>query len=115
MYLVKLFLYHPTEHTGISVSMSYDDIVYHDRGVSVSTYGDDDAREHSFEFDNHDPAHWEEYLYPGIPIYVKIEASDPNDIVSLVGLEHIPEPGTGLLLGLGLAGVAWRRQRQLAG
>lgn len=114
MYLVKLYLFHPTESADITVTLSYDDVVYHHRGVSVSTIGDDDAREHSFEFDNRDPANFGQYLAMGRTVYVKITATDPNDIVSIVGMEHIPEPGTGLLVGMGLVGMAWRRHRQLS-
>ena len=115
MYMVKVYGYHPTEDSVVQVSISYDGIVWHDQGMNSyrQSIGDDDAIEVNFHFDNHDPNQNGVYLHQGIPVYVKLEAENPTDIVSLNALEFVPEPGTALMVGMGLALLSWRRQQQV--
>ena len=113
MYLVKLFSYNATEDSLVNVFISTDGVSFHERGSFTTQTGTSAASELNVDFDNHDPLLFGEYLHAGLTTYIRLEAANPGETVSLVGLQFIPEPGTGLLFGLGLAGMAWRRQRQL--
>ena len=111
MYLIKVYGYHPTEASIVDVSISYDGVVWHERGSYTQAVGDDDAKEKTFFFDNHDPAQNGVYLHLGRTVYVKLEGQNPTDVISLNALEFVPEPGTGVLVGMGLAIFGWKRQK----
>ncbi|MAI78059.1 MAG: hypothetical protein CL917_03895 [Deltaproteobacteria bacterium] len=110
-YLLKIFAYHPTDATDVTVSMSYDGLVWHDRGSYTTATGDQRALETMVFFDNHDLSADPAYLAAGVPIYIRFLADDPTETVSISGLQFVPEPGTGLLLGMGLGIIAWRRRK----
>jgi hypothetical protein len=58
--------------------------------------------------------------HPGFGAFSELQAADIEKLQLLYGsgsgsvnpLQALPEPGSGLLLGLGLAGVAWVRRRR---
>lgn len=100
-YLVKTYHYQTSDNTPVDVYVSDDG------GLSFSLYstftpagGTDAARENMVFFDT----------LSGDDIVVEFRPTVAGATVGISGLQFVPEPGTGLLVGLGLAGLSFRRR-----
>jgi len=104
-YLIKTFHYQTYDNTEVDIYVSEDG------GLTFSLYtaftpagGADAAREAMTFFET----------LSGDDIVVEFRPTVAGSVVSLNGLQFVPEPGTALLLGLGLAGLGIRRRRELS-
>jgi hypothetical protein len=103
-YLIKTFHYQTYDNTEVDVYVSEDG------GLTFSLYttftpagGTDAAREAMTFFET----------FSGQDIVVEFRPTVAGSVVGINGLQFVPEPGTALLLGLGLAGLGIRRRREL--
>jgi hypothetical protein len=105
-YLVKTYHYQTSDNTPVDVYVSEDG------GLNFAHYstftpagGTDAARENMVFFEN----------LSGDDIVVEFRPTVAGATVGISGLQFVPEPGTGLLVGLGLAGLGISRRRTLRG
>ncbi len=101
-YLVKTYHYQTSDNTPVEVYVSEDG------GLSFALYstftpagGTDAARENMVFFET----------LSGDDIVVEFRPTVVGATVGISGLQFVPEPGTGLLVGLGLAALAAGRRR----
>ncbi|MDG2335302.1 MAG: PEP-CTERM sorting domain-containing protein [Myxococcota bacterium] len=102
-YLIKTFHYQTYDNTEVDIYVSQDG------GLTFALYtsftpggGTDQAREAMTFFEN----------LSGDDIVIEFRPTVAGSVVGINGLQFVPEPGTALLLGLGLVGLGIRRRRE---
>ena len=103
-YYIKTFHYQTSDNTDVDVYFSTDG------GVSFAYYGTytpaggtDSAHEFNLSFNTHNG---------GEDVWVEFRPTVSGATVNLNGLQFVPEPSTGLMLGLGILGLAVQRRRR---
>ena len=101
-YFLKTFHYQTTDNTPVDIYLSKDGGVTFQYEVTVTpNSGTDDARQAMFS--------WQKLSESDV--VVEFRPTVAGAVVALNGLQFVPEPGTALLLGLGLAGLSLRSRR----
>jgi hypothetical protein len=105
-YLVKTYHYQTSDNTPVDVYVSEDGgLTFAHYSTFTPAGGTDAARENMVFFET----------LSGDDIVVEFRPTVAGATVGISGLQFVPEPGTGLLVGLGLAGLGISRRRTLRG
>lgn len=103
-FVIKTFHYQSTDNSEVDVYISNDGgVSFYFSGSYIPAGGTSTATEHMLLVDNIGNG--------GADIWVEYRPTVAGATVSLNGLQFVPEPGTGLLLGLGLMGLGAVRRR----
>ncbi|MDE0884591.1 MAG: PEP-CTERM sorting domain-containing protein [Myxococcota bacterium] len=102
-YLIKTFHYQAYDNTEVDIYVSEDGGLTFALYTSFTPAGGTDAAREAMTFFE---------TLSGDDIVIEFRPTVAGSVVGINGLQFVPEPGTALLLGLGLVGLGIRRRRE---